>query len=78
MWGWMTQYGGCGWMGAGMLLFWGLVVAAIILMVKMAGGGGGCCRHKGSGNAVDLLRQRYAKGEIDHEEFEARKKNLEQ
>lgn len=29
-------------------------------------------------NPVDILKVRYAKGEIDHEEFEQRKKMLEQ
>lgn len=62
--------------GLMMLLFWGAVIALIVLAVKWAsdrqGGRAGTRR-----DAVDILRERFATGEIDEEEFERRKKALE-
>lgn len=68
-----------------MILFWGLLIWAIVALVR--GGSGGCCgmgrnhghRHSGNksnGDAVEILKQRYAKGEISREEFESMKKDL--
>ncbi|WP_223306235.1 SHOCT domain-containing protein [Mameliella alba] len=59
-----------------MLLFWGLVIAAIFVVVKwlsdnLTGS------HRGKRDAMDILRERFAAGEIEEEEFERRKKALE-
>ncbi len=56
-----------------MLLFWGLVIVAIVLGVRWLVTQG---RETRSDTALDILRQRYARGEIDKEEFEARKRDL--
>lgn len=78
MWDTMHDYGGGGWMwfgGFSMLLFWILVILAIIALARWLFGSG-----LGSGGerdpALDALRERYARGEIDHEEFEAKKRAL--
>ncbi len=60
-------------MRIGMLLFWGLI---IVLIVTLARGFDG----KSAGNefrprertALDILGERYARGEIDRSEFEQR------
>ena len=81
-WGWGMM--GPGMMGFGwgwfmpilMLLFWGLVIWGIVALVR---GWGGCCVSSQSDDkdsALDILRKRYAKGEINKDEFETRKKDL--
>lgn len=60
-----------------MVIFWVIVVALIVSMIKRAHGGhGGCCGHGGS-DALEVLKERYAKGEIDKKEFTEKKKDLE-
>ena len=56
-----------------MLVFWGLVIAAVVLGVRWLAARG---REGGGDTALDILRQRYARGEIDREEFLARKRDL--
>lgn len=68
-----------GWgMGGGwlfMLLFWGLVVALIAgLMIRIAGKRRDPASHGES--AMDILKKRYAKGEITREEYESVKKDI--
>ncbi|MDD5396457.1 MAG: SHOCT domain-containing protein [Candidatus Moranbacteria bacterium] len=63
-----------------MLIFWGLVIWAIFALVRGVSGGG-CCGHikdkeHKTTDAVDILKERYAKGEISKEEFEEMKKTL--
>ncbi len=80
MWGHMGDYG-WGWggigMGIGMLLFWGLLIAAIYLLVKLASGYGSGPGHRHEKSAIDVLRDRYARGEIEREEFLEKKRDLE-
>ncbi len=56
-----------------MLLFWGVVIAGIVVGIRWL-------VHQGRGprsdSALDILRERYARGEIDREEFLARKRDL--
>jgi putative membrane protein len=56
-----------------MLVFWGLVIAGIVLGIRwLARLGDG----RRSDSALEILRQRYARGEINREEFEAKKRDL--
>jgi putative membrane protein len=56
-----------------MLVFWGLVIAGVILGLRwLARQGHG----EGRDEALEILRQRYARGEIDKQEFETRKRDL--
>jgi putative membrane protein len=57
----------------GMLTFWGLVIAGIVLGIRWLVRQG---RGSGPDAALDILRQRYARGEISKEEFEAKKRDL--
>jgi len=54
------------------------VVAAIVLLVRWLGGGPGS-RAGGAGrrSALDILEERFARGEIDKAEFEERRRALE-
>jgi len=65
----------------GMLLgwfFWLVVVAGVVVLVVWAvrrparGPVSGCC----SGSALEVLGQRYARGEITREQYEQMKKDL--
>jgi putative membrane protein len=61
-----------------MLLFWVLIIAGIVLAVKwlVEQGRWGGAPASGGESAVDILKKRYARGEIGKEEFEAKKKDL--
>lgn len=77
MWGY-NGFGG-GLMGIGMLLFWGLVVFAIVMAVRgFAGGCRSVSRETGTRDktALDILAERYARGEIDKTEFEQKRADL--
>jgi putative membrane protein len=56
-----------------MLVFWGLVIAGLIVGLRSLLGHG---RSIGRDEALEILRQRYARGDIDKQEFEARKRDL--
>ena len=55
------------------LVFWGLIIVGLVLGLRWLATQG---RASQSDAAKDILRQRYARGEIDQEEFEARKRDL--
>lgn len=67
------------WWGAGLLhmvLFWGVVIVVIVLLVKwLAADGVGAS--DGGETPLQILKKRYARGEIGKEEFEQRKKDIE-
>ena len=70
---------GFGWFGGiFMLIFWILIIAGIVALVRwlMMSQSHGMHGHKGN-NALDILKEHYAKGEINKEEFETKKKDLE-
>jgi putative membrane protein len=75
-------FGGMGWGSGGggmlgivpMMLWWLLLVVGIALLVKWLFGITAGGRH--AGGARDILAERYARGEIDREEFENRKRDL--
>jgi len=64
-WGWMF-------MSLGSLLFLVLVGAVIWLLVYATTGGGGHPASAPTGSARETLAQRYARGEIDDEEYQQR------
>ena len=61
-----------------MLVFWVLVIAGIVLVVKWLVEQGRLSGASGQAgeSALDILKKRYARGEIGKEEFEAKKKDL--
>jgi putative membrane protein len=56
-----------------MLLVWGLIIAGLVVGLRWFVGQG---RPAGRDEAFEILRQRYARGEIDKQEFETRKRDL--
>ena len=89
--GWGGPWGG--WMGPGMMggygfglgilmpLFWVLVIGGVVLLafrLLSAGPAATTSGGPGAGNrALDILRERYAKGEISKEQFDQMRKDLE-
>ena len=60
-----------------MILFWGAVIYAIVWLIRGTKDGRYNPRDwERSKSALDILKERYAKGEINKEEFEAKKKDL--
>lgn len=76
MWGYMGDYGH-GWgMGFGMLIFLGLLIFGLLTLVRYVWGSGTSAGRNGEKSALDLLMERYARGEIEREEFEQKKRDL--
>jgi putative membrane protein len=73
----MMHWGNYGGMGFGwifMILFWALVILVIFFLIKYIAGRDRTESPKET--ALDILKKRYAKGEINKEEFEDKKKDL--
>lgn len=77
---WMLQGGMGWWMVFGVILFiifWGGIIALIVWGVRsVARGGHHETYHESRNNALDILKERYAKGEITKEQYEQMKKDL--
>ena len=76
-WGWrMHPMSGSGW-GIGMMimmaLFWGAIIVAVILGTRWFVG-----QRKNSpvDSAMTILRERFARGDIEKDEFETKKREL--
>ncbi len=76
-WGMHPMWGLWGIWGIGMMLFmflfWALVIVGIVVGIRWLVRQG---RPEISDSALEILRQRYARGEINREEFEARRRDL--
>jgi putative membrane protein len=65
---------GMGWI---MLLFWILVLVGLILIIKwLLQLTSADKKLTGASSAIDILKKRYARGEINKAEFEAIRKDL--
>jgi len=61
-----------------MFLFWGLIIVGLVFVVRwliQASRQPGGSSPSG-GRALDILKERYARGEINREEFERMKQDL--
>lgn len=70
---------GWGWGAFGgvlMIVFWVLVILLIIWGVRTIARGGRMGRWHEHSRALDILNERYAKGEIMKEEYELKKKDI--
>ncbi|GAB4175296.1 MAG: SHOCT domain-containing protein [Rhodocyclaceae bacterium] len=75
MWG---DYG-MGWGGPGMvsmLLWWGLLILGVAVLVKWLMSGSTGRSPPRENRALEVLRERYARGEIGRDEFEQKKRDL--
>lgn len=71
-----------GWWGFGfgplyMLLFWGVIIVGIVAMVRWLATESSSSKTRGK-TADDIVRERYARGEIDRQEYEQKMNDLEQ
>ena len=67
-----------GWLGFGggfMWVFWILIIIVIVALIRGFSAGGGTSSTPES--PMEILRRRYANGEVSDEEFKQRKKELE-
>ena len=60
----------------GMVLFWALIILGIVVLVKRVGGPPASSGTPPSKSALDILNERYARGEIEKQEFEEKKRDL--
>lgn len=74
----MYGYDHGGWMfggGGGMMFWWllpvALVIALVIYFVNSFGGRGAAEK-----SALDILKERYARGEIGKDEFDQKKRDI--
>ena len=67
--------------GFGLILIVALVVVVIWLLAgnrsRTSAGGGSEVQHRSSETPLEILQQRYARGEVTKEEYESIKKDLE-
>ncbi|WP_052696239.1 SHOCT domain-containing protein [Palaeococcus ferrophilus] len=80
-WGWhdMMGFGWFGWFGMlFMLIFWVLIIVGIVWLVKwlLNQGSGGSKVSTSKERALELLDEAYARGEIDDEEYERRRRKI--
>jgi putative membrane protein len=77
--GHMMDWGG-GWSGGNMfgfgLIGLVLVIVVVVLVARSWSGGTGSAGQTGEDHALAILKERYARGDIDKTEFDARKRDL--
>jgi len=69
MWGYYDGWSWL-WMAAMMVLFWGGIFAIVVYAIRAFTG------RRGTDQAMDVLRRRFASGEITPDEFEKTRKAL--
>jgi len=67
-------FGGMMWYG---WIFWIIIIGIVVyLIVKLANRGSAGSNNQMNETPLDILKKRYARGEISKEEFESTKKDL--
>ncbi len=77
----MMNNGAGGWMMGGMwllsVLFWILIIVGVVLIVRWLTERYGQGKTSPDESPLDILKKRYAKGDIDRETFEKMKQDIE-
>jgi len=80
----MGNWGEFGWWGMGfgfvfMILFWALIVLGIVALVRWLQEQSQSERNQGRADRtpLEIVQERYARGEIDRNEYEQKKRDLE-
>lgn len=68
---------GMGFGGLFMILFWILVIVGIVVLVKWLVDQSSTAKGLRDKSPLDILRERYARGEINREEYEQKRRDLE-
>lgn len=83
---WNNMMGGYGMVGGGLLALLLLIalIVVVVLLVRSSRNSGGAASGSATPTpgaqretAIEVLEMRYARGEIDREEYEARRRDLE-
>ncbi len=73
----MMSDGGGMWFGGGFgWIFWIVIIAVLVWVIKMASDKGSASRSSNDDSPLEILKKRYARGEIDEQEFERKRKEL--
>jgi len=62
--------GGFGW------VFWIVIIAVLVWVIKMASDKGSSSQNSSDDSPLEILKKRYARGEIDEQEYERKRKEL--
>jgi len=78
----MSDWNGFGGWGMGlgfifMLLFWGLVILGIAALIRWLMTQSSPSRSSRDKSPLEIVQERYARGEIDREEYEQKMRDLE-
>jgi putative membrane protein len=77
---WIMDGWGMGWFGMiFMIIFWGLIMVGLVSLIRWLIQNTNSKGHSGVSvgpKAIDILKERYAKGEISQDEFETMKKDI--
>ena len=77
---WMMGGWGMGWFGMiFMIIFWGMIIIGFVLLIRWLVQSTGSRGHSGvstGSKAMDILEERYARGEITRDEFESIKGDI--
>lgn len=69
---------GMGWVGViFMVVFWVVLIVGIVFLIRWVAASTRQGERARGDEALEILKRRYAKGEIGREEFEEKKKDLE-
>ena len=70
--GWLMYWLGWPWGPLVMMVFWVVLIVAVALVLRRVGR----ASQAGSDSALEILRARYARGELSREDFETMRRDL--
>lgn len=79
MWWWHHSGWAWAWMSVMMVAFWTIVIVAVVWVVRASSNpqDGGFAARRRPQSAAEILAERYARGEIDSEEYRSRLDEIE-